>query len=279
SFFTDQPTLAFDQFMDAVEARCPGQRFVVMFDEFELIEQKINNGLDAGLLSYLRNLMQHRDTLVFIFTGTHRLQEMTFDYWNILFGIALNREISFLDQADTRRLITEPVRDYLEYDDLTVEKIIRVTRCQPYLVQLICWQLVNYLNEHKRNYATINDVNKILDQTLVTAEAYFSNIWRRSTPLQQALLALLTTLVYPGKETVAYEEIEQGARDKQIPITPRELIAALNKLCQRDILREHSTGELHYHFQVDLMRMWIEQNKPLARVLIEQEMRTQSLPN
>lgn len=269
--FGVQPSMAFDRFMDAAEVALKGRRCVVMLDEFELIEAKIAQGMDAGVLHYFRNLMQHRDSLLFIFAGTHRLQEMTHDYWNILFSIALNREISFLGAEDTRRLIVEPVQGYLEYDDLTIEKIIRVTHCQPYLVQLICWQIVNYLNSQKRNYATINDLNQALDQTLVTAEAYFNSIWEQSTPHQRLALALLTDLECPGKETAALSEVAGRLADAGVNISGRSLIAALSELCHREVLREHSNGELRYSFQIDLVRMWIEKNKPLSRVLIEEE--------
>jgi pSer/pThr/pTyr-binding forkhead associated (FHA) protein/AAA+ ATPase superfamily predicted ATPase len=268
--FSEQPAMVFDHFIDAVEDALSGQRFVVMFDEFELIESKITQGMDAGVLNYLRNLMQHRNSLIFIFTGTHRLQEMTYDYWSIFFSIALNREISFLSEEDTRRLIVEPVKGNLEYDDLTIEKIIRVTHCQPYLVQLICWELVNYLNGQKRKYATINDLNQVLYQTLVTAEAYFNNIWEQSASQQRLALALLTTLLYPGKETASLSEIERGLTDKGVIVARWELIATLDRLCHRDVLEERTNGEVRYRFQVDMVRMWVEKNKPLSRVLIEE---------
>jgi hypothetical protein len=266
----ERPATAFDRFMDASEDVISGRRFVIMFDEFELIEGKISEGMDPGVLYYFRNLMQHRDSLIFVFTGTHRLQEMTGDYWNVLFSIALNIEISFLEEDATRRLITEPVRGHLEYDDLTIEKIIRVTHCQPYLVQLICWQLVIHLNSHQRNYATINDVDEVLDQILVTAEAYFNSIWERAEPHQRLALALLASLLRPGKETTLLSEVERGLADKGVAITRRQLIGALGKLCRRDVLEEYTDGEARYRFQIDLVRMWIRKNKPFSRVLVEE---------
>ncbi len=51
------------------------------------IESEIQSGtLDSNLLAYFRSLIQHRDSLVFIFAGTHRLDEMSHDYWSILFN-------------------------------------------------------------------------------------------------------------------------------------------------------------------------------------------------
>jgi hypothetical protein len=79
----------FNRFLDSLEDRLGQRRLVLMFDEFELIETKIDAGkLDADLLGYFRSLMQHRQGLLFIFTGTHRLEEMSHDYWSILFNIA-----------------------------------------------------------------------------------------------------------------------------------------------------------------------------------------------
>ena len=68
-----------------------------VFDEFEAFENLVEKGiLPPTLFSYLRHLMQHGNGLNFIFVGTRRLEEMTTDYWSVLFNIALYRKISFL---------------------------------------------------------------------------------------------------------------------------------------------------------------------------------------
>ncbi len=58
--------------------------------------------------------------------------------------------------------------------------------------------------------------------------------------------------------------------DKGVAVTGQELIAALSKLCRREVLEVRTNGELRYRFQIDLVRMWVEKNKPLSRVLIEE---------
>src|SRR6185369_14502158 len=98
---------------------------VLMFDEFELLEERILQGkLEPESLGYLRSLMQHRDDLVFIFTGTHKLEQMSKDYWSIFFNIALHQQISFMDTDAATRLIREPVQGKLSIDDLVVDKIL-----------------------------------------------------------------------------------------------------------------------------------------------------------
>ena len=42
-----------------------------------------------------------------------------------------------LERDEAERLIRSPVKDVLWYDDLAVEKILRVTAGQPYFIQYL----------------------------------------------------------------------------------------------------------------------------------------------
>ena len=190
----------FNRFLDRLEDNLGERRLVIMFDEFELIESKIAEGkLEADLLGYFRSLMQHRQKLVFIFTGTHRLEEMSHDYWSILFNIALYRRVSFLTQADAVRLIRKPVKGNLDVDELAVEKIVTLTRGHAYFTQLICWALVNHCNVQQQNYATINDVNDAVAEVVRTGEAHFAFVWQQAGNSERLVLAALAHTLRPGK--------------------------------------------------------------------------------
>ena len=77
--------------------------------------------------SNIRHLMQHGQKLIFMFCGTHKLEEMAADYRSIFFNTATYLKISFLKPDETEKLIREPVKDRLEYDDLAVEQIGKMT--------------------------------------------------------------------------------------------------------------------------------------------------------
>ncbi|HFC12847.1 MAG TPA: ATP-binding protein, partial [Anaerolineae bacterium] len=122
-------------------------KLVLVFDEFEALENLVTDGiLPRTIFSFLRHLMQHGEGLSFIFVGTHRLEEMTTDYWSVLFNIALYQEISYLTDSAAINLITEPVAPQLVYDDLALDKILRVTANHPYFLQLVCYSLVKRAN-------------------------------------------------------------------------------------------------------------------------------------
>jgi hypothetical protein len=266
--FDRAPTRSFSRFLDTLEDSLNDRRVLVMFDEFELIEDKIAKGkLDADILGYFRSLMQHRDKLVFIFTGTHRLEEMSHDYWSIFFNIALYRRISFLDHTEAARLIREPVAGNLDIDELAIEKIINLTSGHPYFVQLICWALVNHCNKQQRNYATINDVNAVVQEILMTGEAHFAYIWQHASGVERFALAGLAQTLQPGKAWARPNEIlETLSTGGASHIQRATLIDVLDHLEAQEVLEVTGQGSLRYRFQLDVLHLWVKANKSVAAI-------------
>ncbi|MBC7812581.1 MAG: AAA family ATPase, partial [Burkholderiales bacterium] len=267
--FATAPTRAFNRFLDALEDALPNKRVVVMLDEFELIETKIADGkLDTDILGYFRSLIQHRSRLVFIFTGTHRLEEMSHDYWSILFNIALYRRVSFLSDTDAVALLRKPVADTLSVDDLAVEKVVNLTSGHPYFIQLIAWALVNECNTRQRNYATINDVNTAVQDILTTGEAHFAYIWQQASGLERLALAAVAHTLRPGKDWARPSEIlETLANAGDTRIQQTILVEALDKLVAQEVLAVATEGALRYRFQLEVLRLWIEANKSVTALV------------
>ena len=127
--------------------------------------------------------MQHEPRLDFLFSGTHKLEELGAEYWSILFNIAAYKRITFLDPDEIHRLVTEPVAAYgMEYDPLAVERIVQVTAGHPYFTQVVCHEMVAYHNETERNYLTVTSVDEVLERIIERGEAHFKYIWAGATP-------------------------------------------------------------------------------------------------
>lgn len=268
----DAPMRAFDRFLSQLCGALDERRLLIIFDEFELIETKIADGtLDTTLLDYFRSIIQHRDNLVFIFTGTHRLEEMSHDYWSTLFNIAVSRKITYLSEVEATRLIRQPVRGLLAVDDLAVEKIIRLTSGHPYFIQLICWALVNHCNEHRRNYATINDVNDALVAMLTTGEAYFAYIWQQATPAEQLVIAGLAHAAGDDGWTVPDDVV----RRLQERVPRATIIGTADHLVIQQVLEATTEGALRYRFRLEVLRLWIQQSKSISALLERQQMKSQ----
>jgi hypothetical protein len=108
-------------------------------DEFERLSEVITATNSRVPLNFLRNILQHRKQWILLFSGSHRFGELP-SYWSDYLINTRTVPVSFLDEESARSLIIEPVKDFpIIYDASSVDRIIELTNCQPYLIQLICY--------------------------------------------------------------------------------------------------------------------------------------------
>jgi hypothetical protein len=256
------------EFIPQVRALLPeGTTILLVFDEFESFEDLVRDSiLPQTLFSYLRHLMQHAEGISFIFSGTHRLEEMGTDYWSVLFNSALYRHVGFLDAESAQRLIRDPVAPNIVYDDIAVDKVLRVTAGHPYFLQLVCYTLVNRANQRQGGYITISDVNAALDEMLRLGEVHFAYIWQRSTFPERALLAASSRLMdfdSPFRPDDLVQELNQYG----IHLQASEVTEALNRLVERGIVREiGDEGTPLHEIRIGLVGLWVAQNKSFSRL-------------
>ena len=261
------------EFLPAARRLLPDDTtLLLVFDEFEAFESMVADGiLPRTFFPYMRHLMQHTAGLGFVFVGTRRLEEMSADYWSVLFNIALYRKIDFLSRAAAERLICEPVAPHLIYDDLALDKILRVTAGHPYFLQLVCYTLVKQANQQKTGYVTISDVNVALDEMLRLGEVHFAYLWQRANLAERAVLAAAAHLM-DRNEPLHPEEIIDYLASYSIELDPTEVTHALNALVERDVMREVTEeGKALYELQIGLVGLWVVQNKSLSKLHVHLE--------
>ncbi|MBK8900767.1 MAG: VCBS repeat-containing protein [Anaerolineaceae bacterium] len=263
------PTGEFQRrFIPAVKALLPaGTTLLLVFDEFEAFENLVEDGiLPPTFFSFMRHLMQHSEGLSFIFVGTRRLEEMSADYWSVLFNIALYERITYLPEEAAVRLITEPVAPDLIYDDLAIDKILRVTAGHPYFVQLVCYALVKRANAERTGYVTISDVNATLDEMLSLGEVHFAYLWQRSSHAERVVLTAVAHMTHD--ETAFHpEDIMEFLEPFGIQLAPTEITAALNMLVEREIMREVTDGaNTLYELKIGLVGLWTAQHKSVSKL-------------
>lgn len=281
--FADAPAATFERKFLARVRQAIGQRHVLLLlDEFEELEASVQRGsLDASIFAFLRHLVQHAPDLSVIFCGTHRLEELTADYWSVLFNISLYRHIAYLERAEATRLIQEPVAEYgMRYDDLALDKMWRVTAGHPYFLQLLCHSLVNQHNlsgrqagKAQRNYVTVADVNAALDEILASGEAHFVYLWSGSTAVERLTLTALSRMM-PLTGRVTPMQVMDYLTERGISVERQQVSEALHHLALRDILEANTQsdplGEA-YRWELGLLGLWVEKYKSLSRVVDEMQ--------
>ncbi len=202
STFVQEPAIAFREWLDSVERKLGSMKLFFTFDEFEwLVDAAEKNPDIEGVFSTLRYLSQHRHNIFLLFAGARRLQELAPNgRWHDYFVHIRALRVSYLDEQDARRLLTDPIPNFsMKYAPGTVDEIIRLTHCQPLLVQLMGSILVDWLNSSSRQGSadqrtvTMDDVEYAARKSISEGQTlYFANLWEDSSKEGQHVLKLLT---------------------------------------------------------------------------------------
>jgi hypothetical protein len=181
--FQASPYIALETWLDkALPNLGDNRRLLLNFDEFEKIGSAIKTGkLTEDLFNELHHLIQYFDRLGFLFSGVQTLDEIG-PNWSSYFISIVPMEMLYLEPTEAQDLLTNPDPDFaLRYDTGIVDRILTLTRCQPYLLQLIDSALVNQANQQQTQLVTSDLLQTAIQNALTLGEPYFTNVWTEFT--------------------------------------------------------------------------------------------------
>ncbi|MCL1463230.1 hypothetical protein [Argonema galeatum] len=174
------PFTSFDEWLDKVEQTLDQNIALLSLDEFEALDDAISKGRfeEQEVLGMLRHLIQHRPRFKLLLAGSHTIEE--FQRWaSYLINVQV-LHISYLKEPEARQLIERPVKDFtLRYEPNAVERVLQLTRCHPFLVQLLCAEIIYLKNEQDpsvRRLATLADVEAAVPAALSSGSFFFADI-------------------------------------------------------------------------------------------------------
>jgi hypothetical protein len=262
------PFTSFDEWLDKVEQTLAQNIALLSLDEFEALDDAISKGRfdEQDVLGMLRHLIQHRPRFKLLLAGSHTIEE--FQRWaSYLINVQV-LHISYLKEPEARQLIERPVKDFtLRYEPDAVERVLQLTRCHPFLVQLLCAEIIYLKNEQDpsvRRLATLADVEAAIPAALSSGSFFFADIQNNQVgagladnslsqnhnlspkPAPTNALALLRFIAAQGEgATVSREVLSPQFADN--------LDSILELLLRRELIEEIAAG---YRFQVELIRRW-----------------------
>jgi AAA+ ATPase superfamily predicted ATPase len=242
SEFEQRPFTRLAEYLDKVEEvlRRGGKQALITFDEYERMEAGIEDSrITTEVLNQLRHLVQHRRSLVLLFSGSRRFEELKAVNWADYLINTKTLELSFLEPEEARELMERPVPEFnMRYEPGVVDRILELTHSQPYLLQAIGSELVNRLNTINRMTATMNDLNVAVQKTLVSAQAYFHYTWAdECSDEEREFLMALALGVEIGQDRYR---------------------AAFQSLSRKEIVEKDQNG---YRLSVEMFRFWILNNQ------------------
>lgn len=262
---TGRARRALDKLLAHVAPQMTGRRLIVAIDEFEVIETGLDVGrIDADVLHYLRSVNQRYAWLALIFGGLHTLAEMNGAYWSAFYSQTQNIPVSYLSEDDARRLIEKPHPDFtLTYEPALVDELYRLTHGQPYLLQRLCWELVERWNRRLADsrdgedtetapapVLALADLPAILDRDMFLAAAYyFEGVWAHGSDSEKQLLTALSQRAEPWPA----DDVVMTCPQITVPV-----LEVLEAALHRDVLLcDERDGVREIRFASELMRQWV----------------------
>jgi uncharacterized protein len=241
----------FDQWLLGVEeVLVQADRIVILtFDEFEKLEEASNrDSIKLNILfDFFRSMIQNRTRFALLFSGAKMIGDMGRS-WAGYFVNVERVKVSFLQEEDARLLITNPVPSVFSAE--LVQEIIQITHGQPFLVQAVCKQIIERLNDQSRAQATLQDVIKAIEEIFEVWTGYFWDLWDRCDYNQRLCLLSLLTLEDSSIELLAEKSSLSVLHTRQ----------ALDKLWMRDlVIDDHGIQKI----AIPLVGQWIQQNQHL----------------
>jgi len=258
---TGQARRALNALLERLDPHMTGRRLILAVDEYEIAEEKIETGrFDPGFLRYLRSAAQRHRWLGLLFAGRQTLEDELRHYKAVFYGSAEPVQVSFLKPEAALYLIRRPSDDFaLEYETVLAEELYRLTHGQPYLLQRLCWELVNRWNdrflqggEETLRILTVADLEALLTPAFyhdffLQADYYFSGVWDEAGPDERRLLGALA----------AGEDDQPLSRPELIQVAGLDsdkAESAIKAALRHDLIAEEDGN---FRLAVPLMRRWI----------------------
>jgi len=243
--FLETPYIALEDWLEQAIPRLGERRLLLNLDEFEKIGTAINEKrLSINLFDELRHLIQHYDSLAFLFSGVQTLDELG-PNWSSYFISVVPLEMTYLEPDEAESLLINPDPEFaLDYDRGIVEDIIQLTRCQPYLLQLLGSALVTQANLNHTQLVTPDLLQAAIPEAFTNGEPYFTNVWTEFTGNNPA-------------EIIAGQEFLLELANGLAPGYVQDLTdAAIRRLRRYHVIEQTDNG---YVFEVPLLERWVRE--------------------
>ncbi len=237
---SDDPFVCLRRWLDAVEQNIPDKTMLICLDEFERLDEIVNNTNSRAPLNFLRHLIQHRERWTLLFAGAHMPEELP-SYWSDYLINSQTLRVSYLNKEDTLALIQEPVKDFPDiYPAEVAQALAKLSGGQPYFTQLLCHELVEQLNRKKAKRVEMEDLETVLPTVFERGYQVFREFWDTLTTEQQELLTAVALGI-------------RGRPDEELV---DRLAKAAPMLIRREIIEEEA-GSSGYSFRVPLLQRWV----------------------
>lgn len=259
-----------NKFLSQIYAKLKDTKLVLLLDEFDALESNYIGATLESLFGQIQKVVESKSNqqlFAVIFAGRRST-----DISNLLkiFNKVPIKEIGFIDDNSATKLITEPAASFLQYEQKSIEAIIKFSSGHPYFIQIICFALFSRARELEKWEVTEEDVELIIERAVELGEAGLAWYWEALSVPEKLVFSAVAE-----SQKIAVEKQDQHL--KQDPLKILE-IYNFHHLSQ-DKLQKVVTELIYRGFinkqgnqvEIELVRRWLVQRHPLWQEVREFE--------
>lgn len=242
------------------------KKLVLIIDEFTYIYYQIKKG--AISQTFMQNWKAFIEDGGFsvVVSGQDTMKQFMLEFQNE-FGMFKPERLTYLDTEAAKELIDEPIWDKnnnrSRYTRDSIDKIINLTACSPFYIQIICNELVRFMNAKKKPVLTPRDVEDVVislckGQNSLT-EFDFENLLSagdkqldqikpdEAFAILMEIAKLTKTLNFARREDIT---VYSSVKDDEI----------IKDLMERAVIEDESIVSNRYKIKVQLFKDWLNFN-------------------
>lgn len=248
-------------------AKWRDKKLVLIIDEFTYIYYQIKKG--AISQTFMQNWKAFVEDGGFsvVVSGQDTMKQFMFEFQNE-FGMFKPERLTYLDIEAAKELIDEPIWDKTNnrsrYTRDSIDKIISLTACSPFYIQIVCNELVRFMNAKKKPVLTPRDVEDVVISLCkglnsLTLEMDFDNLLSagdkqldqikpdEAFAILMGIAKLTKTLNFARREDIT---VYSPVKDDEI----------IKDLMERAVIEDESLLSNRYKIKVQLFKNWLNFN-------------------
>jgi type I restriction enzyme M protein len=262
AFNTESPFGQLDLQVEAALEAVGSKRVLLMLDEFDKIQEGIDNGVTSPQVpENIRALFHKHNRLSGIITGTRRIKSLREDYWSALFGIGLPINVSELDNASARALVTKPVEEQLVFSQQARDLVLDLCSRQPYLIQVLCTRIFDECSI--TGIRTVAPANvEAAAQKMLEDNEHFQTLWDYIGTARRRYMTCLVNRLSKEPDRVTEELIIEHLENEGFNRSDLiDLDDDLSQLRELEVLamQKHELGS-SYYLRIPLFARWITEH-------------------
>ena len=262
--------LPLNRLLEQLRTQKPESRFVVIFDEFDEINESLYRVGELANTFFLNlRTLSSKKNIAFILIGAERMpyvMESQGEKLNKFERESLDSFNQKTEWADYRALVETPIKGVMKLHEPALYKLFDLTNGHPYFTKMLCTKVYEYAVESKDAEVSNAEIEKAAERLITTVDINaFAHYWRDGihgstedieiVSLQRRYLFMAWARTARSGNSLTSESIEAHVHTSRL--NSGEVLPLLENLCKRGVFREHNGGI--YKPTVELFGTWLQE--------------------